>query len=183
MQSPTFSVHELGQTLGDGEGPGKLWEMVRDPEAWNSESWGQGESDMTWRLNSNRSSPNQGNAHIAECCFLKSSDGLLGPIIQLHRDVQIKHVCLLHFFNKHSPHCNTRCRARIQNCTENENSCELVLSTFLKWPFFFFSKGHKNTVFLLMVFYWYPWDLNALLLFAFIQQMLHWTPSYHAFAR
>ena len=74
---------------------------------------------MTCRLNNNRSSPNQGNVHIAERFFLKSSDGPLGPITQLHRDVQIKHVCLHHFFNKHSPHCNARSRARIQNYTEN----------------------------------------------------------------
>ena len=37
--------HELGQTLGDGEGLGSLV---------CCNSWGCKESDMTWRLNNNK---------------------------------------------------------------------------------------------------------------------------------
>ena len=39
-----FNGHELGQTLGDGEGQGSL--VCCSP-------WGHEESDMTWRLNNN----------------------------------------------------------------------------------------------------------------------------------
>ena len=42
-----FNGHELGQTLGDGEGQGGL--MCCSP-------WGCQESDMTWRLNNNNPS-------------------------------------------------------------------------------------------------------------------------------
>ena len=41
---PRFNGHELGQTLGDGEGQGSL--VCCSP-------WGHEESDMTWRLNNN----------------------------------------------------------------------------------------------------------------------------------
>ena len=40
-----FNGHELGQTLGDGEGQGSL--ACRSP-------WGRKESDTTWQLNNNR---------------------------------------------------------------------------------------------------------------------------------
>ena len=39
-----FNGHELGQTLGDGEGQGSL-------ECCSP--WGHKESDITWRLNNN----------------------------------------------------------------------------------------------------------------------------------
>ena len=39
-----FNRHELGQTLGDGEGQGSLACYI---------PWGRKESDMTWRLNNN----------------------------------------------------------------------------------------------------------------------------------
>ena len=37
-----FNGHELGETLGDGEGQGSLARCS---------SWGHKESDMTWRVN------------------------------------------------------------------------------------------------------------------------------------
>ena len=40
-----FDGHELGKTLGDGEGQRSL--VCRSP-------WGRKELDMTWQLNSNR---------------------------------------------------------------------------------------------------------------------------------
>ena len=40
-----FNVHELGQTLGDGEGQGGL--ACCSP-------WGRKELDVTWQLNNNR---------------------------------------------------------------------------------------------------------------------------------
>ena len=42
-----FNGHELGQTLGDGEGQGSL--VCSSP-------WGLKRSDMTWQLNNNNSS-------------------------------------------------------------------------------------------------------------------------------
>ena len=37
---------------------GKLWEMVRDREAWRATvPWGRRESDMTGRLNKNKICP------------------------------------------------------------------------------------------------------------------------------
>ena len=48
--------HELGQTLGDGEGQGSL--VCCSP-------WGRKESDMTWRLNNNNNNILKGlNAYI-----------------------------------------------------------------------------------------------------------------------
>lgn len=87
---------------------------------------------VSTHLGQSRSSPNQGNVHIAECCFLKSSDGPLGQIIQPHRDLQMKHVFLCLFFNKHSSHCNARSRARILNCTENLMKTVIKENSFFK---------------------------------------------------
>ena len=92
---------------------------------------------VSTHLGQSRSSPNQGNVHIAECCFLKSSDGPLGQIIQPHRDLQMKHIFLCRFFNKHSSHCNARSRARILNCAENLMKTVIKENSFLKNKFIY----------------------------------------------
>ena len=60
-----FNEHELGQTLGDGEGQGSL--ACCSP-------WGHEESDMTWRLNNNNKSWFCSHScHIRELAFVSHS--------------------------------------------------------------------------------------------------------------
>lgn len=69
---------------------------------------------------------------------------------------------------------------------QTAQNTKLSKKTILNWIEVHFSSGHYfffnrwgNIIVILMVLYLFLWDLNTLLMYAFIQQIFHWTPTVH----